>query len=268
MRLAGAGVDSPRRDARLLVAAAMGNRDSLNGSAELDANAADALEKLIRRRIEREPIAYILGRKEFYGLDFAVGPGVLTPRPETETLLDELQRQFPDRSATLEIVDFGTGSGCLVVTALSIYPNARGVGIDQSEEAIRWAARNVARHGQVTRTQLIWSDWHKVAVGHADAVLANPPYVTELELRSLAPEVSVHEPHAALCGGRDGLDPYRTLAPLVSRTIKSAGFLFLEIGKDQGKAVSTILSDNGLRVEREVADLAGIPRCLVARRNN
>ena len=229
---------------------------------------AERLETFVRRRIAREPLAYILGRKEFWSLSFEVGPGVLVPRPETEILLAALQREFPDSSAPLDILDLGTGSANLLVGALVLFPRALGTGIDNSVAAMNWARRNVFRHGISSRCELITRDWNERIDRRADAILVNPPYIAKAEFSKLAPEVAKFEPVAALSGGPDGLDAFRTLAPQIVHTLKSTGAAFLEIGEGQADAVVAILAASGLRVLRIEPDLAGIPRCVVCRLSN
>ncbi len=232
-RLRAAGVDNPRLDARLLTS-----------------------EEQIARRIAREPVAYILGRKEFWSLDLAVGPGVLIPRPESETLIEQVLKHFPDRGAALDILDLGTGSGCLLAAALSEYPNAHGVGIDSSPEALVWARQNLRE-----RVELVLGDFAD-ARGAYDVILANPPYIAASDIAGLAPEIRLYEPVRALHGGPDGLDAYRALAPLIRRLLKPEGRAFLEIGVGQGPAVAELMKST------EIArDLAGIERCVIGRKS-
>jgi release factor glutamine methyltransferase len=250
-RLREAGVDNPRLDARLLLEFAKSNE-------------AD-FASLVTRRAAREPLAYITGHKEFWSLDFAVGPGVLIPRPDTETLIEQLIRECPDRATSLSIMDLGTGSGCLLIAALSEYPNAHGVGVDSSPDALSWARRNLAALGAEGRATLIQTDWAEEASPGFDVILANPPYIRSAEIETLEPEVSRYEPRAALDGGPDGLDAYRVLAPRITRLLKPGGYGFLEFGEGQHEAVSTILTEAGFRNPKIVPDLAGIRRCAVVK---
>lgn len=267
LRLSIAGVDSPRLDARLLLAHAMHVRpDTLIGSVDVPPETLTRFEALLARRILREPLAYITGTKEFWSLKFDVGPGALVPRPETETLIDAVLAHFPDRTAPLEMLDLGTGTGCLLLAALSEYPNAHGVGVDASEEALRWARRNVEKLGLKGRAKLESGDWVSVSVPQADVILSNPPYIESTDIPRLAPEVRKFEPLSALDGGPDGLDAYRSLVGLLKRYLKPEGRVFLEIGQRQGEAVSAILATCGLETLEIKADLAGIGRCVVARR--
>jgi release factor glutamine methyltransferase len=255
-RLREAGVDNPRLDARVLWSFA----ESLNDSIEI-------FQSLIDRRIAHEPIAYITGHKEFWSLDFAVGPGTLIPRPDSETLIEELTRTYPDRAAPLSILDLGIGSGCLLIAALSEYLRAHGVGIDSSPDALAWATRNVAAHDLESRATLIETGWLEEAEPGFDAILCNPPYIPSADIAALAPDVVRYEPHAALDGGPDGLDVYRALAPRIASLLNPTGCAFFEVGSGQADDVAALLTRHGLELEHIVADLAGIPRCVVVRRN-
>jgi len=290
-RLRDAGVDNPRLDARLLWEFANpplegGSKFAQQISGRGLAPAADPspkmpsafstlpqgegqataiLETLIARRAAREPLAYITGHREFWSLDFAVGPGVLIPRPDTETLIEQLIRRRPDRATPLSLLDLGTGSGCLLVAALTEYPAAHGVGIDTSPDALAWATRNIAAHGLESRASLIETAWPQEASPGFDVILANPPYIPSADIETLEPEVSRYEPRAALDGGPDGLDAYRALAPRITRLLRPSGLAFLEFGAGQGEAVVAILASTGLEIAEIVPDLAGIPRCAVVK---
>lgn len=265
--LRAAGVESPRREARLLLAHALGIRqeDIVAGRvSHLSGEALERFESGLKRRIAREPLAYILGSKEFWSLDFLVGPGVLVPRPESEILIEEALRRFPDRDAPLRALDLGTGSGCLILAFLSERPKATGLGIDISPAALGIAERNAKNLGLEDRVKFRRSDWTKDICGVFDAIFVNPPYIGEDELAGLEPEVAGYEPRGALDGGADGLDCYRPIAAGLVQHLSPRGHAFFEIGRGQAEAVATILAGNGLAVEGTVCDLAGIPRCLVA----
>jgi release factor glutamine methyltransferase len=218
-------------------------------------------EEVIARRAAREPVAYIIGKKEFWSRDFAVGPGALVPRPETETLIEEILRQFPDRAASLKILDLGTGTGCILITLLHEYPNARGLGVDASAEALVWARQNAA--GLESRCELRLTDWGKIDESGFDIVVSNPPYLSSAELEQLQPEVA-REPREALAGGADGLDAYRSLAACTPHWLAPSGCAVFEIGAGQGEGVSAILRSGGLEIGRLTPDLSGIPRCIAA----
>ena len=251
MRLAAAGIESARADARVLMACA-GEDMAL-------------FESFVARREKHEPVAYITGHKEFWSLDFDVGPGVLVPRPETETLIEEALKEFPDRNAPLDMLDLGAGSGCILIAALSEFPNARGIALERSPQALNWLERNIAKHRMSGRCTIWRSDWRKGLEGRFDAIFANPPYVAENEWTKLPPDVARYEPIAALIGGADGLAAYNELATRLPGWLKPGGKAFLETGKGQANRVSAILESAGLKTERIALDLAGIARCIVAR---
>jgi len=256
-RLATAGIDNPRLDARLLFEHAQ--KASL---ADAGGRGNAAFASLVARRIAREPLAYITGRKEFWSLDFEVGPGVLVPRPETETIVEQAIELLPDRSAPLQVLDLGTGTACLLVAFLKEFPNARGLGIDESEQACRYAAANVARHGLGGRAEIRSGNWGEGASGSWDVILSNPPYIKSGDIAGLAPEVQF-EPRQALDGGPDGLDAIRQVAKVLQRLLGGIGLV--EIGAGQEVAASRIMVEAGLPVGGTARDLAGIPRVIVAR---
>ncbi len=251
LRLAAAGVENPRLDTRVLW-------NHANGDSPL-------FESFITRRAAREPLAYITGRKEIWSLDFEVGPGVLIPRPETETVIEQALAFFPDRAAPFRVLDLGTGTACLLVALLKEFPNARGLGVDASAEARAYALHNVVRYGLAGRCEIRCGDWDNAVTGPYDAVLSNPPYIKTADLAGLEPEVA-YEPILALDGGPDGLSAYRALAPALAHLLSPSGRAFLEIGAGQSAEVGTILASCGLEVNKVALDLAGIPRVLVVKR--
>ena len=250
-RLAAAGVGNARLDARVLLEHANGD--------------AARFESFISRRVAREPLAYITGCKEFWSLDFEVGPGVLIPRPETETIIEQALAFFPNRAVPLKALDLGTGTACLLVALLKEFPNAGGLGIEASEEARAYALRNVARHGLAGRCEIRGGDWGEAVAGRYDVVLSNPPYIKTRDLAVLEPEMA-YEPVLALDGGPDGLSAYRALAPALARLLSPSGRVFLEIGVGQSAEVGAVLAQHGLDANKVAPDLAGIPRVLVAGR--
>jgi release factor glutamine methyltransferase len=247
-RLRAVGIDSPRNEARLL-------RAHANNNPEL-------FELAVARRLAHEPLAYITGHKEFWSLDFEVGPGVLVPRPETETLIEAALRALPDRGGRYRVLDLGIGSGCLLVAVLTQYPNATGIGVDCSEQALAWARRNVARHGLERRVELVNGNWDAVR-GPFDLILANPPYIPTTDLANLPLDIRNYEPEAALDGGLDGLSAYRVLAPALACTLRPEGLAVLEIGVGQARLVQEVAEAAGLRVAEITPDLAGISRAMV-----
>lgn len=267
-RLAAAGVEAPRAEAWLLLGAVTGrSRAELMAGARVPSSGPvlRRLETLVARRCAREPMAYLLGEKEFWSLPLTVGPAVLVPRPESETLVEAALCEVADRQAPCRLLDLGTGSGCLLLALLSELPNATGVGIDASRAALAVAEGNAARLGLGARASFDVADWGRGLDGPFDLIVTNPPYIREADWTGLAPEIRLFEPRAALVAGADGLDAYRALTPEAARLLAAQGMLVLEIGLGQGDAVAAILAAHGLVVRRRAVDLAGIERCLVAR---
>jgi release factor glutamine methyltransferase len=262
-RLKAAGVDSPVIDARLLLEAAAGaSRADILAEPQrpLTRGQADALDALIERRARREPISHILGRKGFWSIMLQVTPDVLTPRPETELLVDEALRRFaaPDR---FNVLDLGVGSGAILLAILAERPAAKGLGIDVSEDALAVARENAANLGLAGRTALLRGDWTSGLDGDGfDLVVANPPYVRSGDIETLDPEVRDYEPRLALDGGEDGLDAYRALAPEILRVLKAGGLFLVEIGHDQADAVKSLFAAAGAVDIRLTQDLAGHDR--------
>jgi release factor glutamine methyltransferase len=264
--LAEAGIDNPRGEARLLLAHALGiSRDqTLTATPTPDESAR--FEALVVRRGAHEPFAYITGRKEFWSLDFEVGPGVLVPRPDTESLVEEAIRLVPDRGAPLRVADLGTGSGALLIAALKEFSNATGIGFESSRPAHGYASRNAARLIGA-RAEIRLADWNR-ADGPFDLVFSNPPYIPSADIESLAPDVSRYEPRQALDGGPDGLEAYRGLAKLLPGLLKSGGHALLEIGLGQANAMANAVEPlfRTLEIVRIVPDLSGVPRCVILRK--
>lgn len=266
-RLSAAGVPGARLDARILLAHAMGvTRDELiAASRQPTADEASQFASLLARRLAREPIAYITGRKEFWSLDFAVGPGVLVPRPDTETLVEAAIALFADRHAALRIADLGTGSGAILVALLKELPGARGIGFERSGQALTFARANLESHGLAARGEIAAEDWN-TASGPFDLVVSNPPYIPTADIDGLEPEIRLYEPRAALDGGPDGLDAYRNLSSLLPDLLCPGGTALLELGEGQTQRVKSLFQ--GLQVRQIVPDLAGISRVLVLKKPN
>jgi len=268
-RLAEAGVELPRAEARLLLARATGI-DRTGQLADPDRRLDDArrscFEALIDRRAAREPMAYILGEQEFWSLAFSVGPGVLVPRPESETLIEAVLEHIGDRDRPWRLLDLGTGSGCLLLTLLTELPRAEGLGTELSPAALAYARRNGRRLGLDARALLVRGEWGHAAAPGVDIVVANPPYVSDAEMADLAPEVRRFEPAAALAGGPHGLDAHRRIVPEARRLLRQGGVLALEIGWRQAAPVTGLLEREGYSAIALRHDLGGRPRCLIARR--
>ena len=266
-RLAAAGVEQPRLDARLLLAAALEVEVAqVIGWPErtIDPAAARRFDRSIVRRAAREPVSRILGRREFWGLELAVAPGILDPRPETETLVEAVLARFPDRSSPLDILDLGTGSGCILLALLSEFPQASGLGIDISLEAARVAGRNAERLGLAARCRFMVGNWCESLSGRWKVIVSNPPYIIHSAIPGLAPEVASFDPLLALSGGDDGLEAYRGLTAGLFRHLAPDGLLALELGAGQGDAVEALLSGAGFKVSGRLCDLSGVERCLLA----
>ena len=265
VRLAAVGVEDPRREARLLLALALDT--DLAGvlrAAPLNPAQQARFEALVARRAAREPFARIAGHREFWGMDFALSPATLVPRPDSETLIEAALAAKPDPASVHRVLDLGTGTGCLLAAALAEYPDAIGLGVDASAEAAATARGNLARFG--SRAAVIVGDWGVGLAGGFDLILSNPPYIPAAEIAALAPEVARHDPHAALAGGADGLDAYRAIIADLPRLLAADGVAVLELGAGQGEAVSTLARAAGLAVCTLRPDLAGIPRATVLAR--
>lgn len=266
------GLATPELDSRLLVGQALGlDHASLAVQAErvLNRAEAEAVAALAARRLAREPVARIVGVKEFWGLDFKLNAATLVPRPETETVveaaLDVLERRQA-RGRPLVLADLGTGSGALLLALLSELPGARGVGTDRSREALGCARANAVALGLARRAAFVACDYGTALKGSFDLVVSNPPYVAHDDIATLEPEVRVFDPPLALDGGADGLDAYRAIAAATRQLLTPEGFLVLELGTGQLDAVEGLLARAGLAlVGKPYHDLLGVARALVVR---
>lgn len=266
-RLREAGIEGARRDARLLLAEALGLEPQdllLRPERMIGEEPARRAETMIERRAAGEPVSRILGRREFWSLAFRIGPAVLDPRPDSETLVRAVLERIPDRAAPLEILDLGTGSGCLLLALLHELPRARGLGTDISAAALETARDNATRLGLADRVRFEARDWAAGLTGSWQVIVSNPPYIREADLAGLAPEVARYEPGIALAGGRDGLEAYRRLLPQAADRLAPGGLLAVEIGAGQAVAVEELIRGAGLRPLGRVRDLGGFERCLLA----
>ena len=263
-------IDSPDTDARLLVGHVLHlDRAQLIAHSDriIEAREANLIHALTARRLQREPVARIFRRKEFWSLTLHVAPAVLVPRPETETVIEAaLDCALRDALHTekLRILDIGTGSGALLLALLSELPDATGVGTDLSEAALRVARANAASNGLSDRCIFVACDIAAGVQGPFDLIVSNPPYVARGDLASLAPEVRDYDPTCALDGGLDGLDAYRAIAALADPLLAPGGRLIVELGVSQEPAVRALFTKAGLKVGKATPDLAGIPRALSA----
>jgi release factor glutamine methyltransferase len=264
-----AGITEARLQAELLLRHALGcSRESLLARLHesVPGEATGHFFQLVERRRGRVPIQYIIGNQEFYGIDFRVTPAVLIPRPETEGVVEQAARELENEGAP-RIADIGCGSGCITIALAQTLGDAELVAIDLSPAALAIARDNALRHGVEARVEFVESDLlDSVADAELDAVVSNPPYIPDDELAGLEPEVMEHEPRDALAGGADGLSVIRRLVPQAHRALKPGGVLVMEIGHGQSDAVEALVRRAEMKFERIVADLAGIPRVLVARK--
>lgn len=256
-----AGIEDAPRDARLLMAKAMGvpaDRLTLHLADPLTDAALHTFTTLLKSRAARQPMAQILGERLFWGRSFEVTRDTLDPRPETEVLVAEALRKPFTR-----ILDLGTGSGCILISCLLEMPNALGLGIDISEAALRVAARNAERHA-LTRARVAPSDWFRTVPDRYDLIVSNPPYIAAAEMPQLPPDVREWEPKAALTPGGDGLAAYRAIAAGALAHLMPHGRILLEIGPTQGAAVTTLLKKQGLTRIRILPDMDGRDRVVCA----
>lgn len=257
----GATSDTARLDAEWLMALALGVTRSQLLLSRLRDPVPTGFAALLARRLAHEPVAYILGEQEFYGLTLRVTPDVLIPRGDSEVLVTAALAARPD---ALTVLDCGTGSGALLLAVLAHLPDARGLGIDRSEAALAVAGDNAERLGLAGRARMMAADWRnpgwiEALGGPFDLILANPPYVEDTA--ALAPDVRDHEPHAALFAGAEGMDDYRVLIPRLPELLSAGGMALVEIGHAQAPAVTVLAETAGLAAQLH-RDLAGRPRVL------
>ncbi len=265
--LAEAGVEGPGRDARVLMGAVLGlepGRLILESDRAVSASEAQMFQRQVAARAQRQPVAQIVGFREFWGRRFRVTRDVLDPRPDTETLVDlALEGAAPAR-----LLDLGTGSGALAVSLLAEWPGAEGVATDISDAALAVAAENAAAHRVSERLALVVSDWWSAVEGVFDLVVSNPPYIAEAEMAGLDPEVRDWEPALALTPGGDGLAAYLAIAAGLGGRLAPGGRGFFEIGAGQAAAVSAIFRDAGWNDPVIHRDLAGKNRVIGVKRAN
>ncbi|HXL32187.1 MAG TPA: peptide chain release factor N(5)-glutamine methyltransferase [Bradyrhizobium sp.] len=271
-RFKSGAIDSPELDARILVGAALGlDLTGMIAAATRAFTAAEAarLEDFAGRRLKGEPVARILGSREFWGLPLQLSAATLVPRPDTETVVAlalQMLRAGPGADRP-RIADLGTGSGAILLALLSELPDAVGVGTDISAAALRTASANARNLGLGRRAAFVACDYASALSGAFDLIVSNPPYIRSAEINDLASEVRDHDPLGALDGGSDGLDAYRALVPQAVRLLASGGGLALEVGHDQGADVKQLMAAAGLTLcGPPRTDLAGIPRAVAGRK--
>jgi release factor glutamine methyltransferase len=272
-RLKRANVDSAKLDARLLVGAALGlDLTALIAAAKrtLTVDEAERLDGLVQRRLAREPVARILGQKEFWGLPLRVSAATLVPRPDTETVVElalQLLAATPHPDRELRILDIGTGSGAILLALLAERPGAIGIGSDISLAALQIARRNAVEFNLASRAFFVRCNYAAALTGPFDLIVSNPPYIPSRDIAGLDPEVREHDPHLALDGGPDGLEAYRALIPGAVRLLATEGALVVEAGRDQVMGITGLMIEAGLTKTAEPrADLGGILRAVAGRK--
>ena len=265
-RFAAAGLATPDLDTRILVRhyLSLSDADLITGQGSATPEKLDLLEKAVIRRLSGEPVSRILGYREFWGMNFKITPDTLDPRPDTERLVEmavESMRNSPPR----QILDLGTGTGCILLALLKEFPDARGTGVDINPGAVDVSRENMENNGLSGRAAFLQGNWTESlldSVESYDLIVSNPPYIPLGDIESLAPEVRNHDPILALSGGGDGLDAYKIVVREIKKILSPAGRAFLEIGQNQHDDVQRLVEESGLRVIRIEPDLSGILRVL------
>lgn len=272
-RFESAAIESANLDARILIGHILGlDLTGLITSAQrqLTSDEAARLEDFARRRLAGEPVARIVGEKEFWGLPLKLSPATLVPRPDTETVVElalELLRADDATKRPLRIADLGTGSGAILLALLSELPAAHGFGTDISQPALQTATANAVRAGLAARTTFIACDYASGLSGPFDLIVSNPPYIRAADIAGLAVEVREHDPRAALDGGADGFDAYRALIPQAAGLLAPGAILIVEAGEGQSGLINGLMTQAGLApAGAPKADLGGIPRAVAARK--
>ena len=275
-RLRAAGMPSPDLDARLLVSHACGlSRETyiLASDRPIEAHESAAIDDFAGRRLTGEPVSRIVGRREFYGRDFAIGPAVLDPRPDTETLVAaaiDILAAEARTAGSPRILDLGTGSGCILLTLLAELPHAWGVGIDVDPEALKLARKNAKTLTLTSRSAFACMDWVEALNGEFDLIVSNPPYIARDEITTLADDVRLYDPKVALDGGLDGYDAYRAISASCLSVLRPGGSVVVEAGARQAAEIVNLFAEHdvtGIGVEaRLFQDLAGINRVVAIKR--
>ncbi len=263
-----ANIENPLLDAELLFTSISKKKrifSIINGKKKINNKNIIKYFNIIERRKKREPIAYILKKKEFWGLEFYVDNNVLIPRPDTEILLEDLINRFKNKSR-LNVLDIGTGTGCILLTILNNFKNFKGIGIDKSKKAIKIASHNSTKLKLNNRTKLINCDIDNYKFGKYDIVISNPPYICSQRIKYLSKDVRKFEPLSALDGGLEGLDCIEKVIKAAKKLLKIGGHLYLEIGFGQLYKAKCILIKNEFRIVTKLNDYGNISRCIISTR--
>jgi len=271
-KLAAAHIDTAALDARLLIAHILDISQEdllLKQDNDLSDEQIQKIEEGVAQRAACKPVAKIIGQKEFYGRMFLTNEHTLDPRPDTETLIDAV-RTYGPQEGRVDILDLGTGTGCLLLTFLAEFvksPRAIGTAVDQSMRALAVAQLNAERLNVADRVVFKKSDWFEnVTGGPFDIIVSNPPYIPSAQIATLSDDVKNHDPMSALDGGADGLDPYRTIVIRAAEFMKPGGLMSFEVGAGQAADVAELLEKQGFQAIQTVKDLAGIDRVVLAKR--
>lgn len=266
-KLKNSGIENPAMDARILLvetlekdtAYIIGHSDEI-----LEEEQITRYNSYISRRAKREPVAHIIGKKDFWKNEFFVCKDVLSPRPDSETLIEAVLSLYPDKSVPINILEFGVGSGCLIISLLQEFPNSKGVGADICQKALAITKKNAINMG--CELELITSNWGADINGSFDLIISNPPYITESEIDDLQPEITRYEPHLALSGGVDGLRAFLPLFESIDKLLKKDGYAIVEIGKGQENEVISIAKEYNLVCIKKEKDISQIIRVLIFNR--
>lgn len=266
-----AEIESPRLEARLLLAAAT-NRlpEEIFSDIVLSSAEQQKLQQMLNERLQHKPLDKILGHREFYKSDFAVNESVLSPRPDTEILVEETLRLLPNENAN--ILDLGTGSGCIIESILLEKPQTSGIAVDISAESLKIARQNAEKLGLSERLKLLQADWFDTDFVRKinqkfEIIVSNPPYIPSAEITTLAPEVKNYDPLLALDGGADGFVCYRRIAEIAPELLNTSGYILLEAGIGQAEKIAEIFEQNGLKHVATAADLNGVARCVILQKD-
>ncbi|WP_299380339.1 peptide chain release factor N(5)-glutamine methyltransferase [uncultured Kiloniella sp.] len=268
-QLTAAEIENPRLDVRLLLAETLSVDTSyLFGYPEklLNDGQFRHFQAMINRRLKREPVSKIIGRKEFWSLEFKVSRDTLDPRPDSETLIEAVLESLVDKTESIKILDLGTGTGCLLLTLLSELQAAKGLGIDISDKALAIAKDNAEALGLSDRVAFQLGNWCDGVKDGWDIIISNPPYIGEDEKKILSPEVLNYDPALALFAENNGMKDYQTFIPQAASILKNNGMLVVEAGHTQAEAINALMSDAGLMVYPAKKDLGGIARACIARK--